>query len=425
MSADNWILISYLLLWVILMIWYQRQDKIADGGSFIILLYLVYAAFSIISYNDPDSVQRCPYLPLQMGPMFFLFGMTMLALWPTLYHRTHPTDELPTLPSDIILPVCWIFILCGLVLLPYIISHFQSGLLGLFSNPEAGHEAYMDALMESGDSGKGITNLPMVVYNMLYDVCVFFFFYLLTEAGKHKILLILLLMSLLLGILLSLMQGQRSTAIPALLTIGMGYFMFQRYYSIRYRRVIKLLGVIAAFLITLPIVAITISRFEGKGSFGAINSLTWYLGQGNIYFCNYAIDDGGTREGTRVFNLINRVLDSSTPANFEERRDIYCNLKIGDEVFSTFVGDFIIDLGIAWAIFVFVVFNLLSWLLIRHHDQVMKGWQLMWLYVTMCICVQGGMLFSYADTAGLKLAVAALIIGLVWMAQYPKKQKEG
>lgn len=121
------------------------------------------------------------------------------------------------------------------------------------------------------------------------------------------------------------------------------------------------------------------------------------------------MDDNGIRYGDRTINLVKRLIDSDTPRNYIERRQKYHNLDIDDNLFTTFVGDFTIDFGPIVAVIIFVVFNLYVIRNVRIRAGTIHLHQMLLLYVTLCICVQGGMsLFSYSDTSNIKLLTFAL-----------------
>ena len=167
---------------------------------------------------------------------------------------------------------------------------------------------------------------------------------------------------------------------------------------------VQTIGITAAIIISLPIVAITISRFDERSSSGVSGAISWYVGQGSLYFNNYGLDAGGIRNGDRTANLFKRLIDSETPKNFVERRDKYYYLEMDDYYFTTFVGDFTIDYGPVVTVLIFVVFNLLVITQIRPRDGTMRLDQMLLVFFTLCICMQGGMtLFAYADTAGLRI----------------------
>jgi oligosaccharide repeat unit polymerase len=200
------------------------------------------------------------------------------------------------------------------------------------------------------------------------------------------------------------MRGQRSGVIMSLLTVILGYMLFRRYLSSIINRCVQIIGLSIIIATALPITAITLSRFESRSE-GIAGFLTWYVGQANIYFNNYALDAGGIRNGDRTINLAKRIINpEDTPNNYVERREMYHNLEIDDYYFTTFVGDFCIDFGPVATVFIFVIFNAFVLMQIRPRDGTIELHQLLLLYFTMCICMQGGMyLFNYSDTANLQI----------------------
>ena len=162
----------------------------------------------------------------------------------------------------------------------------------------------------------------------------------------------------------------------------------------------------------VPVTAITVSRFSVNRQSSVSDYINWYVGQGNIYFNNYGLDDNGIRYGDRTFNLVKRVFSSNASQNYVDRRNTYGNLYVNDDLFTTFVGDFTIDFGPIVAFLIFVVFNSVVLLSTRIRGDSLKIQQALLLYFTMCVCMQGGMtLFSFSDTANLKMFCFAVLYG--------------
>ena len=152
------------------------------------------------------------------------------------------------------------------------------------------------------------------------------------------------------------------------------------------------------------ILALTIGRFQNWGK-GPLASVYGYIGQQNLYFNKYGLDNGGIRYGDRTFPLFKQLLGfENVPKSFWERREKYHNLKINDEKFISFVGDFTLDFGpyIAPIIFVLLTLFVLRRTKIRNGEVAFH--QLILLHLVMCICVQGGLkLYSFADTGNLQI----------------------
>ena len=408
---DNLLVISYLLIWILTFVWYQHKRNIFDGGSAIILSYIVYACFSILTLNNPIPITIYAYEPLKIFPFIYLYVMLMIALSPAIYYHITPIKAIENPQTRIINILSIIIIISSIMLIPNIATDLGDGLIKLFTDNDAGKDAYEEQLKDAVDSGNSISNLIAIIYNMLFDIAVFLGFYLLSLKKKDWLIIIPLFFSFMVGILMAIMKGQRGVVILNILTIFAGYTVFREYISNRINRTIQTLGITCIVIISLPIVAITISRFDNRGGGSTISDyLNWYVGQANLYFNNYGLDAGGIRYGDRTMNLAKRLIDPSTPNNYMERRDKYHSLRLDDDVFSTFVGDFTIDYGPIIAFIIFAVFNSYVLTQIRVRGDTIKLHQILLLFFTICICMQGGMcLFSYSDTANLRILAFGLL----------------
>jgi len=412
--VDNLLACLYLLVWVLTFIWYQYRRNVWDGGSAIMGTYILYAIISIFSIND--YMFNFTYEPLRVFPYIYLYMMLMVALSPTIYMHMQPVKGIRDSHSRILVPLSILIIICSLMLLPGITSNFGEGILKLFTDSDAGKDAYEEQLEGSSDAGSVITNIPAIIFNSLNDIAIFLAFYFTSLKKKNKLLIAFLFLSVFIGVLIPIMKGQRGGVIICMLTIILGYMMFQQFYSKRIVRAVRIVGIIGLTLMFLPVAAITFSRYSETNA-GITGYLNWYVGQGNVYFNNYALNAGGTRNGDRTMNLFRRVIaPNSTCKNFVERRAKYHNLKIDDHYFTTFVGDFCIDFGPILTVVIFVFFNLLVLSQIRPRDGTISLHQMLLLYFTECICMQGGMtLFAYSDTANLRIITCG---GLYFYLRY-------
>jgi len=407
---DNILMIGYLLVWIVTFVWYQSKHHEVDAGSTIILSYIGYAFFSILTYNEPvEFFVDYLYDPLRLFPFIYLYLMLMIALSPTIYHHFYPGKDIESPKSVVLMAISILVITCAVILTPHIITHFKEGLVMLFLDNDAGKDAYEEQLQGAVDSGSAIQNIPSIIYNTFFEISVFISFFFLSVNKRNHYLTITLLLSLVIGLLMPIMRGQRGVVIINFLTIIVGYMLFRRYLNARINKAVNVIGIFAVIMLSLPIAAITLSRYQ-KEKTAVSDYINWYIGQGNLYFNNHGLDAGGIRYGDRTLNLFKRLIDHDTPKNFVERREKYHNLDLDDNLFSTFVGDFTIDFGPYLATVIFVIFNL--WVLsqIRVRGGTIKLHQLLLLFFTICVCMQGGMtLFSFSDTGNLRIIAFALL----------------
>ncbi|WP_028898277.1 O-antigen polymerase [Prevotella sp. HUN102] len=397
---NNILAIGFLSVWVITLICYQFRRNIWDGGSAIITAYIIYAIFSILSLNDP--LFSIAYNPLKVFPYIYLYLMMMIALTPLIVVHYRPTSTIQPIYTRILGFISVIILLSTILMIPGIMKD-SANLVDIVADPSAGKEAYMEKIEGVETSGSAIRNLPAIIFNSLSDIAIFIFFYYLTLEKKNKFFLFCLSAGIIANFIVAITQGQRSGVALAVFTIIGGYMLFKQYIQAKIKKIFSIIGIAAAILIAIPFTAITVSRFgEDSDASGTIEGfISWYVGQGSLYFNNFGLDAGGTRNGDRTANLIKRIIDPKTPKNFMERRDKYHNLNIDDHFFTTFVGDFTIDYGPVYTVVIFIMFNLLIIVLTRTRGSSIKLRQLLLLYFVLCINMQGGMyLFSYSDIGG-------------------------
>ena len=415
-TDDNILLALYTLFWVISFIVYHYRNRHIDGGSAVMASYIVYCFFSFITLNDEFFDDT--YEHLSLFPFIYLYVMLMLALSPAIKLHRSPVIIIKDPHSKALLIPCYIAILCICVQIPSILSNFNSNFVSILTDSDAGKDAYLEAFENSKSAGSAIRNLPAVLYNMLYDCTVFIFFFLLTRKDKNINFLVLLFLSIIIGMIIPVMDGRRGSVIKCGLTILAGYMLFRKFISKRIDRIIQIAGIIVTVIVAIPIIAITISRFsDRKNGTDTSGYVYWYIGQANIYFNNYALDAGGTRNGDRTFNMVKRLLSSDTPKNYTERREKYKKLKIDDDFYTTFVGDFVLDFGPLGAFIIFVAFNSWAIIQIRPRCGIIKLHQLLLVYFALCVSLQGGMtLFMYSDTGNLSLG--AMMLLYIWLRNH-------
>lgn len=398
--------IGYMVLWIATLALYQYKNRRVDCGSIIMLSYIAYAYFAIETVLDPVFSFDFNF-PLQLFPYIYLYVMLMIALAPIIQQHLWPATSLQEPRTRIFTFTACVIIVCSLFMLPDVISNFSSGFLKLFTDSDAGKSAYEENIAKVADSGGAIRNLPSVINNALSDLTIFLLFLFLTMERKKWFIILGLLMSSTIGLIIPLSQGMRGGVINVVLTTVVTYFLFKPYLSGIVNRAVKWVGVTAIGLISLPIAVITISRF-GESSAGVKGFMYWYVGQGSLYFNNYGLDDGGIRYGDRTLNLFKRFVDSSTSKNYAERREKFNQLKINDEKFVTFVGDFTIDFGPYIAVVIFLLFYGWSTMKTRSRDGTLDVRQMLLLFFVCCVSIQGGMsLFTFSDIGG-NLRIIAL-----------------
>jgi oligosaccharide repeat unit polymerase len=395
---SNIVIILFVLAWVITIYVYQKRKGHFDAGSILLFSYLFYAIMSLGLYNNPYY----KFDDIEIFPFVYLYLMLMLTFSPVLRYDYNKIDVIQKPPTLILNFVCIIFIIASLMQIPGIISNFAESIVRLMIDSAGGQDLYNEAMAESDSLGDGnISNVASIISNAYGNFGILLFFYYLTLDKSNKLLLIGLFISCIISILINISLGQRGPILEAVLAMVISYFALKKFYTQKVNKIVRNVGLALLIATIIPVVALTVSRF-GESDGGSESSVFFYAGQENLYFNNYGLDNGGIRNADRTFPLFKKVLGfENVPENFWQRRSKYPDLKINDEVFIGFVGDFTLDFGPYIAVFIFVFFTIfiLNRTIVR--DRKILFHQLILIHFVMSLCMLGGMkLYPFSDVGG-------------------------
>jgi oligosaccharide repeat unit polymerase len=395
---SNIYIILFILGWITTIILYQRRKKDFDAGSILLFSYLFYAIMSLCLYNNPYY----KFNSIEIFPFIYLFLMLLLAFSPILRYDYNKIDKIQKPPDLFLNFVCILFIIVSLMQVPDIISTFTISIVRLLIDSTGGLDLYNEAMAESISLGDGsISNLSSIISNSYGNFGILLLFFYLTLNKRNKFILIGLFISCIISILSNINMGQRGPIIEILFSMIITYFALRKFYQPNVNKLIRNIGITFLIVTSIPIIALTVSRF-GESDAGSESSVFFYAGQENLYFNNFGLDNGGLRYGDRTFPLFKKILGfKNVPNNFWERRSKYPNLKINDEVFIGFIGDFTLDFGpyITPLIFILFIIFILNKTIVR--NKVILFHQLILLHFVMCLCMTGGMkLYPFSDVGG-------------------------
>lgn len=388
----------YILVWIVTIIIYHIIKKQIDAGSVLLFTYLIYAVTSLLLYNIPYY----HFNSIRLFPFIYLFLILILVFWPILKYNPVKINEIQKVPSIYLFIISIIFIVASLIQLPAIISEFAFSIKKLLTSSSGGLDLYHRSLAGARSIGDGsISNLASIITNAYGNFGILLFFYYLTLKKRSKLILIGLFISSIVGMLSYVSLGQRGPILDTLLSMIITYFALRRFFQPKVNRIIKIIGVFLLLAALIPLIALTTSRF-GNNAKGSMSSVYYYGGQANLNFNNYGLDDGGIRYGDRTFPLFKRILGfENVPKNFMERRDKYPRLKMNDESFYTFVGDFTIDFGPIIATLIFLFFSIFVVIKTKIRNGIIRFHQLILLHFVMNVCMLGGMkLYPFSDLGG-------------------------
>lgn len=415
-------LIIYVLLWLIVCYNYYKKVKLSSGFV-VVTSYLVYGIFAYLLYSD--YFLGGSYRELKLFPFLYLFAMMYIFLLPVFKYEKANVLQIKRPNNQLIQLFLTAYGICALVMLPNILSSLQEGITLLLLDSEGGTELYESAhenYVKRSAGVSGIYGLFSIFYNTFSDVAKFFFFYYLTVGNKKKILILLFCVVLVIDLLYPISQGGRTDVVMNLFSMVMALMLFYPFYSTRVQKVTKSMSVILLTIVAIPFMALTISRFGEKDS-GTSGGILMYAGQAPLNFNINALDAGGIRNGDRTINLFKQFVFDNIPEDVDEVRAKYQHLKMDDSVFSTYVGDFVLDYGPIGAFVIFVCLSLLLSGKVRIVNRTISFKALLLVYFVLCVAMQGGMyLFYYSFLENLN--IMAFIFTYIVLSVYSNPRKE-
>ena len=395
-----------------------------DAGNLTILLFCVYSVFSVILYNDPGrGANSFGGMEVPLFPLIYLYLMIMLTMKPVFDFDQRKIVSIHRPNMLFIDSIALLFIAASILKIPGDVEQIRTGMALILVDSAGGLDVYNETVAEGVDNlGDGtIANLPAIIANLLTNIVIVILFYYIVSKQRKK-LVILTISFILFNVVLSLARAQRGPAVSVLLTLLLTYCSFIRFIPDILKKRIRVLAIITAVLIAIPFIAISHSRFD-RSDGGIESSFYAYLGQENLNFAIYAFDNNGIRYGDRVFPVFKRILGfEKVPKNFWERRAKYPHLKINDEVFIGYVGDFVLDFGPFFAVILFLFFTAILSHIIKIRAGTVFFHQLIAFNMLAYVGIVGGMkLFPFADGGALVLMTYILVYLLFWFDANTKR----
>ena len=423
--------IIYTIIYIALLIWilwrHQRQTEGRWGiGSYILLSYILYPIIGALWFFDPYRIYG-EIEPLRLFPFLYLAALEWIALRPILNYDRNDIQQIEP-PTMLFLNVfAVIYILCTLLQIPHIVANIADGLRSIMIDTAAGADMYHESQSLDSNYDGVVTNLPAIIFNIFSPLAFILFFYYLSQGRKHLWAIIGFGLCILIKSFFSLSNGQRTEATMSVVNIFVAYIALKPILSDQIKRYVRSALIILGISITIPFIALTISRF-GEKQGGAAGGLVYYIGEAPYYFNDYALDAGGTRHGDRTCNVFKKLIGMSSPNGIFDVREAYPTLKMDDSIFSTFIGDFVLDFGGTITAILFIIFSILfTRLTPPNAPNQLPFHRLILIYFAMSVCMQGGFyLFNYSFEGNLQILaimVFYVFFGLDYLMRHKNERR--
>lgn len=324
---------------------YKRyKERGFDISCYIISIYTFVAIMGIYLGYHPMSNNK--FLQANIFYLIYLF----IAFYITL----SPVSNCPKItrvklipPSPYAFKAFMIFVaVITLVRFPDLVSNISKNFMLMILDSSYLSGRY-EELANSGTSGfsSGSYNIIAILGGMIDEVSVFLLMYYLTQTKRKKWITLILAIASIISPLGALVQARRGAMVFSILSFGAYYLLFKACFSDKIKIAIRRIVLVAVILITFGMALITISRFTKSymDDDYATYSMVYYLGQPMHYFCE-TIDPNGCRWGDRTIPLFKSLLTDGA-YSYSERISKYHDMKLGEEVFSTYFGEIILDFG--------------------------------------------------------------------------------
>lgn len=384
----------------------------------LLLSYVLYPIIGCFWYFNPNSIYREFVTELTLMPFIYLAAMLYIASYPVLQYDRANVKRIEQPPMLLLNAFAIIYILCTIVQVPHIIENLSTGLRNIMVDTAAGLDMYMESQTEETTYDGAISNITSIIFNIFSPLAFILFFYYLTLEKRHKWIEIGFSICILIKCFSSLSNGQRTEVTMSVFNIVVSYLALRPMLSERIQRFVRILLIVLGIAIAVPFLMLSISRF-GDREGGLADGLIYYIGEAPYYFNQFALDSEEIRNGDRTCNVFKQLLGMKVPEGIFGVRSAYANIKMNDSIFSTFVGDFVLDFGGMRTAIIFIVFSFLFTKLTRTNEpETIPFHRLILLYFAMSVCMQGGMyLFNYSFEANLQI-IAILLFYILFAVCY-------
>lgn len=425
----TFILLLNIILFSLFFIYYKKRQRKTFGiGHIIILLYLSLSVCSLLDYLFNSSYSDDIQYPVTLfsAVYFFLFWIWCF----TPFFDFSPVKIAKTRAPNIVALNSFLVFLILVVIASFIqiVLNFSELWSNLFS-VEYFYDAYADKVDEFSSDSEAVHSsfsLISVLNNITADIRIFITMYYFSLPKRNKWIVAGLVFSLLFSPISFILNASRGGLVRMFLLIIAFFYVFKNRYEVKVQRVAKWVLIAFVGLLSTALLAITVGRFTRSfmSDDYLMSTVSHYLGSPIYNFESQVLDAGGTRNGDRILTLFKYVLMPDDGAyTFGDRLSKYSYMKIGEDTFSTFIGDIVLDFGPFLSILMAFAFVLLLRIMGPLNHKVCHFYHLIPLFIVSYLFLAGWPLCPYADIGGnLTLIFYFMVYLYFYFTRNTKKQ---
>ena len=321
-----------------------------DISAGMVSLYLITSLAGLILGNlDMDfNYENYSRIEIELLPILVYCLCITICIFPFILYNSNKKRELRQIKnidffSKIVYVYLFVFIFLIILFFDQLIFMFFYGDLG-----EMRDMTYAGELTTAIDRLSGLPKKIAGIMTIFGDgayMMIPFFFYSFTRLNKSTRFNFLILISSLSPVLLGIVNVDRSKTTFWILLFFLSFLFFRQYIvTKKQKRIIKIFCLIVGSALLLYLAAVTISRWDDTDQ-GILYNVLCYLGQPVINFCNI----WSNLPDDHFF--IHRIFPfySLMGGSFDEIKDftisVYSQTGVHVNVFFSFVGMFLVDMG--------------------------------------------------------------------------------
>lgn len=415
-------IIFYIVLWMGLTFYYVRHNKGLTLGLALILLYTTQAIVALPLYNSPDAVSFQFFHKLSYWPFLYLFIMIVISMIPIIKLRENNIKYIEIPSHGVLTFLCIFFPLFSLISIIETIPRLQAGIFLIMASNN-------DGIMDLYDQSTEMRTMGMVSNHYLGIVRYFMsigrtigpllFFSYLIKKNRSPMVLLLLSVSLLQTPFEGIANASRLQLFSQFFILFLLYCFFYPFIKSTDRKIFRKVAVVIVsfFFAFFMIITIVRSQYSGGGAgVSGLFSIERYYAEGPLNFNGYCMDANGTREGHIVIPYLLRMAGEKvlTP---EELLFKYSYMTIDNRIFSTYVGDFVLDFGplVAFVIFI-VLFMWFDYLLNHKRRGRLNYGQVVIIAIVTKFC-SGFYQYGFGSVGGNQMFITVVFLAIVFMTR--------
>lgn len=356
------IILSVSLFFATWLLYKQGKYKLC---TFIMLLYAGSSLLSIGFYYINSYLPLYEYDNINVWAFIYwvsLFGFTLIPIYR--YEKYCPVSLKYNI--NIIHLLCILGLLCSIIPFFELIPEAMS----LFSGST---ENVSDAITEMHDENDKEEKLSIIGSILMrgvwafYDISFIMIFPLIKEKKKNPIAILGAIMVILTKNLEAISTVSRTGLFNLVLHAIVCFLLFFPFLTKKEKKQINRIGIIAVSLVATIFLIITLARgstYEEKSGSGEYTSTAFvvrYGGEGFCNFSNYAFRAKQPMGGVYTLYVPQKLLGMEPPI---ADRDFWYGIAerkqgVPQNVFYTYIGDFVLDLGPIWGAILLIAISLI------------------------------------------------------------------